>query len=433
VEDRRDAMEMFIREAKIAAALSHPNIVTVTDFGVDRDSDGRLLYIEMPLIEGGDLQSVLRACPDRRLPVDVALFVGAEFLRGLDYAHRRAVIYRDVKASNVLVTFDGHIQLADLGIARLAHMAPTRRMIKGTLGYIAPELYDMSTPATARSDIFGFAVLLYRALTGHALFSARTFQEAERVVRAGEVPPLSDFGVKAPRELESLLRRCLSVDPAARPAGAAETRVALLDVPGARKTTTDDLAAFLRDIGFVAPSERETETAAPGELEDDGADEETLDERPDRGTESLRRSAAPAAVAGVAPPTRRSRASFAAPLTLAVVVLAGGVTIALLTSTRGEGNPRPTTRAGETRRPAHAEPTVTPRVDHPLAMNVQPPAATPDAGASAAPATPVTIAGPATRRTESARRSRSRSAATEKVEPPAKRVDKDRIILPRGR
>ncbi len=249
----------FITEARIAATLTHANIVTVNEFGTDRD--GRLMFLEMPFVDGVDLYRVLSKSPRYRLPLHLIPFVGAEVLRGLDYAHRHAVTHRDVKASNVLISHEGSVQLADFGLALLAYTETSRMVVKGTFGYIAPELFD-GRKATPLSDLFSFGVVLYRAITGHTLFQSEDDPlKAEMLVRAGHVPPFSDFEVKAQRELEQFVRKLLSVDPAGRPPDATRAREMLLDTRGGREATEDDLVKYLRSIGITPSTEASTHRA----------------------------------------------------------------------------------------------------------------------------------------------------------------------------
>jgi len=130
---------MLVTEAKLAAALSHANVVTVEDLGRDAGS----LFIAMEYVEGFDLRELCRRCSHARipLPIEFSLLMVMETLRGLDYAHRRKLVHRDVSPSNVLCSFEGEVKICDFGIARAneAGDLDDEEAIRGKAGYMSPE------------------------------------------------------------------------------------------------------------------------------------------------------------------------------------------------------------------------------------------------------------------------------------------------------
>jgi len=164
---RGESIERFAREARAAGLLSHPNIVTVYDVGSLGEQDGTS-YIAMEFVEGRTLRQLVphgeRLDPERVL--DIALQVA----RGLDYAHRRGVVHRDVKPANVLVRDDGLVKLADFGVARMDASDLTRTGESvGSPSYISPEML-LGHPVDGRADIFSLGVLVYEMLTGSKPF-----------------------------------------------------------------------------------------------------------------------------------------------------------------------------------------------------------------------------------------------------------------------
>ena len=161
-----DFLARFRDEARAAASLNHPNIVSVFDFGEDADGP----YIVMELIDGQDLASILRE--NGPLPPRQAARVSAEAAKALQAAHIRGIVHRDVKPSNILVGRDGRIKVADFGIARALNEAqltlPGTTM--GSVHYFSPE-QAKGEPATVASDIYALGIVLFETLTGQRPFS----------------------------------------------------------------------------------------------------------------------------------------------------------------------------------------------------------------------------------------------------------------------
>lgn len=168
--ERTGFRERFLREARVAAALDHPNIVPLYDFG----ESNALLYLVMPFVSGGSLQDLLRHAP--LSAADVVTY-GSQMADALDYAHQRNVVHRDVKPANMLLHADGRLMLSDFGLAKILSstsrpVAPRGHPDAGTPEYMAPEQIEGRTDE--RSDIYALGVVLYLLLTGQLPFTGMT-------------------------------------------------------------------------------------------------------------------------------------------------------------------------------------------------------------------------------------------------------------------
>ncbi|HEV8635392.1 MAG TPA: protein kinase, partial [Chloroflexota bacterium] len=205
----------FQREARIAAGLSHPNVVSVDDFG---PHDGTA-FIAMDYVDGETLKERLRRVG--RLSPDEAVAIARQVLAGLAVAHAGGLVHRDVKPHNVLLGWDGSVKLTDFGIAGSAAsvgLTQTGTTV-GTAAYAAPELVSggVTGPPT---DVYGAGMLLYEMLVGHPPFQGGTLIElAYRHVHEPPRPP-SELVEGVPPALEALIERALAKDPAARFAAA---------------------------------------------------------------------------------------------------------------------------------------------------------------------------------------------------------------------
>ena len=221
--------ELFITEARLAALLGHPNVVSVLDF--DRDEDGTL-FLAMELVEGTDLRRLARA-HGGPLPVSLALFVAAETLRGLAHAHELAkdgkplgLVHRDVSPHNILVSRAGGVKVADFGIAKASAASTSgtgHGVIKGKLPYMAPE-QAAGQPVDARTDLWAVGIVLHEMLVGKRPFDGATDPETlARVLRA-DLPPLPS---SIPHDVALVLRALLARDREERPASADVAALAL--------------------------------------------------------------------------------------------------------------------------------------------------------------------------------------------------------------
>jgi len=246
-----EARERFMREARAAAALRHPNVATVYQFGV-REATGQFFYA-MELVEGETLEErVRRLGPlDVLTTIDIALQVTA----ALEAAEERGLVHRDLKPGNLMLVSSAHdvvgtlaaasankpnrrltqtpphrvpatVKVIDFGVAKAIAdktnpMALTHGGFVGTPAFASPEQFT-NAPVDVRSDIYSLGVTLWFLLTGHMLFSGRTIEEIQEARRSKPLPIEQLKTAHVPHRLISLLTSMLAIEPAARPAGARE-------------------------------------------------------------------------------------------------------------------------------------------------------------------------------------------------------------------
>ena len=218
-----EALSRFEREARAVAALSHPGILSLFDFGT---SDG-ILYAVAELLDGQTLRERLT---QERLPPRKAVEIGAAVAEGLAAAHAAGIVHRDLKPENVFLTSDGRVKILDFGLARVESpagesaqvtSAPTTPastepgLVMGTAGYISPEQVR-GQPADARSDIFAFGAVLYEMLTGERAFARATTGESLAAVLRDQPPEPSRSAPDVSPALDRLVARCLEKNPGER-------------------------------------------------------------------------------------------------------------------------------------------------------------------------------------------------------------------------
>jgi serine/threonine-protein kinase len=201
----------FQREARSAANLSHPNVVTVHDVGQDRTR----YYIVMEYVEGQDLKEVIRK--EAPFAIERALDLAVQICAGVGYAHRAGIIHCDVKPQNVLVTPDGRAKVTDFGIARALSSAtvPLADTVWGTPHYFAPEQAAGKPPSPA-ADVYAIGVILYEMLTGKLPFEADSYTALALKHMHEEPPRLAQFNPQIPEQLENIVLKVLSKEPSAR-------------------------------------------------------------------------------------------------------------------------------------------------------------------------------------------------------------------------
>ncbi len=234
-----DVRRRFLREARLAAALAHPNVVRVFDTG--EDEAGRL-FIVMEYVEGETLTELLRR--RGRLPAAEARGLVGQAAAGLAHAHAAGLVHRDVKPQNLLLAGDGCLKVADFGIARVEEGTRLTQAgtVLGTAAYIAPEQLA-GEPVSAAADVYSLGAVFYELLTGRPphlfdSFAELAAKQQEPVRAVGELAP------DVPEQLEELVMRCLALKPQYRP------------------TTTDVVASVATGVGEQAtvplPSEQPT-------------------------------------------------------------------------------------------------------------------------------------------------------------------------------
>ena len=210
-----DRRARFEREARAVAALSHPNILAIHDYG----THGAVTYAVMELLEGETLRGRLTRGP---LPWREAVEIGAAVAEGLAAAHAKGIVHRDLKPENLFLTADGRVKILDFGLARVTPLPDTQAetgpyipagtdpgTVMGTVGYMSPEQVR-GQPADAGSDIFSFGCVLYEMVTGRRAFQRETAAETMTAILHDEPPDPTDSGNPVPAELSRLVRHCLA-------------------------------------------------------------------------------------------------------------------------------------------------------------------------------------------------------------------------------
>ncbi len=232
----REFVTMFINEAKIAARLSHPNIVQIFDFGKIEN----YYFIAMEYIAGENLRTVLQRADEKRVPLlpGLAALIIARACAGLEHAHRKTdesgkpmrIVHRDISPQNVLVSYEGEVKVVDFGIAKAVAENPeaTRGVLKGKLAYLSPEQVGGET-LDARSDLFAIGLVFYELLTGGKLFDRHDPGEILDAIVRVDSAEVSRSIPNLHKRLRDVLQRSLHVTPSGRYASAGEMQQALED------------------------------------------------------------------------------------------------------------------------------------------------------------------------------------------------------------
>lgn len=204
--------ERFRQEAKSAANLSHPNIVTVHDFGLNADQ----VFIVIEYIDGTDLKTLIRR--NGQFTIEETLDLMTQACAGIGYAHRAGLVHCDVKPHNMLVSLDNRLKVTDFGIARaLATIHPDERLdvVWGSPHYFSPEQAAGGAPSPA-SDVYSLGIILYEMLTNQLPFNAGDATELARMHREETPISPSKHNPNIPEPLEEIILKVLSKEPSAR-------------------------------------------------------------------------------------------------------------------------------------------------------------------------------------------------------------------------
>src|SRR5205085_2046590 len=200
-------VERFRREAKNAAGLSHPNIVSIYDRG---EAEGTY-YIAMEYLEGRTLKELI--VTKGPTPIHVAIDYTRQMLAALGFAHKNGIVHRDIKPHNVVVGPDGRLKVTDFGIARSGASQMTEAgSIIGTAQYLSPE-QARGAPVDQRSDLYSVGIVLYEMLTGSVPFTGDTPLEIAMKHLSGVPEPPSKRRPEIPRDLDYVVLRALAKNP----------------------------------------------------------------------------------------------------------------------------------------------------------------------------------------------------------------------------
>ena len=256
--DDPEALSRFEREAKAVAALSHPNILAIFEFGRQEN----VAYAVMELLKGETLRSRLSAGP---LPFRKVIDYGAQILQGLAAAHDEGIVHRDLKPENVFVTEDGRIKILDFGLARQSlpglagddTRSPTVARstepgtVMGTVGYMSPEQVRGHS-ADSRSDIFSFGAVLYEMLTGRRAFQRDTGAETMTAILKEDPPEPSESGARIPPGIDRILHHCLEKSPQERFQSARDAAFDLQSLSGALAVPASNARAAASPRAWIA-------------------------------------------------------------------------------------------------------------------------------------------------------------------------------------
>ncbi len=255
--DDTEFVDMFINEAKLTVNLYHANIVQVFDLGELNDQ----YYIAMEYVHGKDLLYVLARCAELniKIPLDIALFVAMEMLKGLDFAHRATdpygeelnIIHRDVSPSNIMISYAGDVKVGDFGVAKAAieRTLTETGTLKGKVGYMSPEQV-MGNEIDSRSDLFSACIVLFEALSMNRLFVGNSDLDVMLKVRDADIEDSLQQAGPMPNQLVEIIRRGLAKHREDRFQSGGEFYQALVDFcfQHSIKVTGSDLSNFMRRL-----------------------------------------------------------------------------------------------------------------------------------------------------------------------------------------
>lgn len=225
-----DFIRMFKDEAKIAVNLSHSNVVSIYDFGVENNQ----LYLVMDYLEGKNLRQILNRLKqvNKRFAISHIVYVTKMIAAGLDHAHRLIdattgqplnIIHRDMSPQNVMVSFEGEVKIIDFGIAKSTTQEESTRVgtLKGKFGYMSPEQVD-GMEVDARTDIFAMGIMIWEMLSEQRLFLTNNEMTTLRKIRDCKIPSLREIDPNIPVELEKIVNKGLARNKTQRYQTAAE-------------------------------------------------------------------------------------------------------------------------------------------------------------------------------------------------------------------
>ena len=274
IGENEDFIEMFIDEAKVSVALQHPNIVRIYDFGKILEN----YFIAMECVDGKDTRNCLRKLARKKshLPPKFAAFIAHETAKGLHYAHTKkdlqgnpyGIVHRDISPSNVIVSYEGEVKVADFGIAKAESNAYQTRdgVLKGKFEYMSPE-QARGEQVGQQSDIFSAGIILYEMLTGRRLFKTDSEIKTLEKIKKVDIKPPSVLNPNIPQRLDDLVMKALTSNTDDRFRDAREYQHALLEYmyPSTPPVIQRSLSVFMEEL-FVQEKTEEIERFEAGSL-----------------------------------------------------------------------------------------------------------------------------------------------------------------------
>jgi len=246
-ENAREIVARFRREAQAAGRLSHPNIVSIYDFG----EDAGVWYIAMEFIKGRELKEYFEA--QERFSTADSVRILTQILSALGYSHKLGVIHRDIKPANIILLPDGSVKVADFGIAHIESSELTQvGAVLGTPSYMSPEQIQ-GLPIDGRSDLFSVGVILYQFLTGERPFTGSSTITMRKVLEENPLPP-SRFNVQLPGAMDAVVRKALEKRADDRYQSADEFAMALQAAANSTNTASSDPTLISAPSAATAPA-----------------------------------------------------------------------------------------------------------------------------------------------------------------------------------
>ncbi len=277
--DDKRFVEDFVREAKLAAQLKHPNIIRILELG----RNARTYFIAMELVRGQPLMTLMRRAhlQKRPIPIGVVLALAGELCAALEYAHDTTdehgaplrIVHRDLTPSNLLITDDGHVKIIDFGVAKAlsGQFMTNSGLAKGKLGYMSVEAIG-GKDLDARADLFSLGVVMWELLVGKRLFKAKNEYDVIMKIRDGTITKPSAQRADCPSELDDIVVKALARDRDARWSSAAEMRAAVDEV----RRYYRNQATPLEVVAWKAKLRAESSPFHAGRVESEGDDETAM-------------------------------------------------------------------------------------------------------------------------------------------------------------
>jgi serine/threonine protein kinase len=255
--DDKRFVDDFVREAKLAAELQHPNIVRILELG----RIGKTYFIAMDLVRGRPLMALMRKAFVKRAPAPIGVVIAlmTELCDALEHAHDAQIVHRDLTPSNLIVTDDGHLKIIDFGVAKtlVGNLQTSSGLAKGKLGYMSNEAIGGKQLDT-RADIFSAGVVMWEMLATRRLFKGENEYEVIVQVREGLVAPPSQENPECPRELDDIVLSALAKSREDRWSSAGEMRDAIGELRRDYPSTAHDVVDWMRRL-HVEPAKLEHE------------------------------------------------------------------------------------------------------------------------------------------------------------------------------